>query len=105
MESSSESGPTIDERLETLEHAMDRLKLQADNQDHRVQESKVAGEQLKELIKKFRADLSASLEKMEEFEEEVRTDFKDTTNIHGDLGKRVNDLEQAVSTILAKLDK
>ena len=109
MESSSDSGPTIDERLDTLEHAMDRLKLQTDSQDQWLQETKVAGEQswnlLNEDIKKLRADLSASLENMEEFKEDVQTDFKDNANTHGDFGKRICALEQSGNKLLAKMDK
>ena len=88
---------------------MDRLKLQIDIQDQRLQETKVAGEQswnlLNEDIKKLRADLSASLENMEEFKEDVQTDFKDNANTHGDFGKRICALEQLVNKLLVKMDK
>ena len=60
---------------------------------------------LNEDIRKPRADLSASLENMEEFKEDVHTDFKDIANTHGDFGKRLSALEQSVNKLLAKMDK
>ena len=33
----SDSGPTVEERLDTLENAMDRLRIQANNQDQHLQ--------------------------------------------------------------------
>ena len=104
--SSSESGPTIEERLDTLEHAMDRLKIQADNQDQRLQETTVAGEKswnrLNEDLRKLQADHLAALE---EIKEDVHTSLKDVANVHGEFGNRINALELAVNKLIEKLDK
>ena len=107
--SSSESGSTVEERLDTLEHAMDRIKIQAGNQDQRLQETTVAGEKswnrLNEDLRKLRADHSASSENLQEFKDETHTSFKDVANLHGDFGNLLSALEKAVSKLIAKLDK
>ena len=107
--SSSESGPSVEDRIESLETSMGRLKARLDSQDKRMQATSQAGEQtwdiLNEDIRKLREDHSASSENLEDFKEEVRTGFKDAANTHGDFGKRISALEIAVSKLIAKLDK
>ena len=102
-------GPTVEERLDTLENAMDRLRIQANNQDQRLQTTIEAGEKswnmLNEDLRKLHADLSAPLENLEEFKEGVFTSFKDVANAHRDFGNRISALEVAVNKLLAKMDK
>ena len=107
--SSSDSGPTVEERLDTLENAMDRLRGRANNQDQLLQSTIQAGEKswdiLNEDIRKLRADMSAPARNLEEFKESVHTSFKDVANTQGDFGNRIAALEVAVNMLLAKLDK
>ena len=88
---------------------MGRLRARLDNQDKLLQATSQAGEKtwdiLNEDIRKLREDHSASSENLENFQEEVRTGFKDAANIHGDFGKRISALETDVSKLIAKLDK
>ena len=95
MDSSSKSGPTVDERQDTLEHALDRLNIQVNNQDQGIQDSKSAGEQcwnqLNEDVKKLRPEILASIENLEDFKEEMRTDPKDIANAQGDFGQQLSD--------------
>ena len=107
--SSSESGPTAEERLDTLENAMGRLRARADRQDQALQLTIQDGEKswdlLNDDIRKLRADLSASSENLEDVKEEVHTGFKDVANTQGDFGNRLSALEKAVNKLFAKLDK
>ena len=105
----SDSGPTVEERLDTLENAMDRLRIQANNQDQRLQTTIEAGEKswnmLNGDLRKLRADLSAPSENLEEFKEGVFTSFKDVANAHRDFGNHISALEVVVNKLLAKMDK
>ena len=107
--SSSESGPTVEERIESLENTMGRLRARVDKQDKLLQATNQVGEQtwdiLNEDIRKLRADHSASIGNLEDFKEELHTSFKDVANTQGDFVKRISALETAVSKLLAKLDK
>ena len=88
---------------------MGRLRARLDNQDKLLQATNKAGEQtwdlLNEDIRKLRVDHSSSTENLDEFKEETRTNFKDVANTQGDFGKRISDLETAVSKLMAKLGK
>ena len=72
--------------------------------ENKLEESSKAGNKSWDLlnadIRKLREDHAASAEKMKDFKAEVRTGFKDEANVHGDFGKRLAALENAV----AKLD-
>jgi len=61
--SSSDSRPTVEDRLDTLENAMDKLRGRANNQDQLLQSTIQAGEKswdiLNEDIRKLSADISA----------------------------------------------
>ena len=107
--SSSESGLTVEERIESLENTMGRLRACVDKQDKLLQATNQVGEQawdiLNEDIKKLRVDHLASSENLQDFKEEVHIIFKDVANTHGDFGKRISALEKVVSNLMAKLDK
>ena len=107
--SSSDSGPTVEERLDTLENAMDRLRGRANNLDQLLQSTIQAGEKswdiLNEDIRKLRADMSDPARNLEDFKESVHTSFKDVDNTQGDFGNRLSALEKAVNKLLEKLDK
>ena len=107
--SSSDSRPTVEERLDTLENAMDRLRGRANNQDQLLQSTIQDGEKnwdiLNEDIRKLRADMSAPARNLEKFKESVHTSFKDVANTQGDFKNRIAALEVAVNKLLAKLDK
>ena len=107
--SSSSSGPSVEDRIDSLENTMGRLRARLDNQDKLLQATSKAGEQTWDLlnkdIRKLQADHSSSTENLEDFKEETRTSFKDAANIQGDFGKRISALETAVSKLMAKLGK
>ena len=107
--SSSDSGLSVEERIESLENSMGRLRASVDKQDKLLQASNQAGEQtwdiLNEDIRKLRADHMASTENLEDFKEETQTSFKDVANTKGDFGKRISALETVVSNLMAKLGK
>ena len=89
--SSSGSGPSVEDRIDSLETSMGRLRARLDSQDKRLQATSQAGEKtwdiLNEDIRKLREDHSASSKNLENFKDEVRTGFKDAANTHGDFGK------------------
>ena len=105
----SSSGPSVEDRIDSLETSMGRLKARLDSQDKKLEEASQAGNKswdlLNEDIKKLREHQAASSERMEDFKDEVRTGFKDAANTHGDFGKRISDLETAVAKLAAKLNK
>ena len=82
--SSLDTGLIVEERLDSLENAMGRLRTRVDKQDKLLQATNQAGEQtwdiLNEDIRKLRADHSTSTENLEDFKEEVHTSFKDVSN-------------------------
>ena len=50
-------------------------------------------------LRKLREDHTASAAKMKSFKDEVRSGFKDEANVHGDFGKRLAALENAVEKL------
>ena len=87
---------------------MGRLRAKLDDQDKKLQVVTKAGEQSWDLLNKdlrqLRADLSASIDKLKDFKDEMRTGFKDVAITHGDFGNRITALETAVAKLKAKLD-
>lgn len=104
--SSSLSCPTVEERLESMEQAIDRLKCQSDNQDRSLQETRVSEEQkcktLNDDLQKLKEDHSSALE---DLKEDVHVSVKDAANVHGDFGNRISALERAVFKLIEKLEK
>jgi len=107
--SSSDSGLSVEERLDALETALGRLRARADRQDQKLQATIQAGEQswdlLNEDIRKLREEISVSSGNIEDFKEDVQTSFKDAANRHGNFGNRICTLEKAVNKLIAKVDK
>ena len=97
----------VDEILDSLEHSLDSLNIQEDNQDQRIQDSKSAGEQcwnqLNEDVKKLRSEISASIGKLDDFKDEMRSDPKDIAKAQGDFGQGLSDLEQAINKSLRSI--
>ena len=50
-------------------------------------------------LRKLREEQAGTAGKMKNFKAEVRTGFKDEANFHGDFGKRLAALEDAVSKL------
>ena len=107
--SSTSSGLSVESRIAALETSMGRLRGRLESQDKKLEEASQAGNKswdlLNEDIRKLREDQVASAERMEDFKVEVHTGFKDAANTHGDLGKRISDLENVVGKLAAKLNK
>ena len=107
--SSSESGPSVEDRMEALESALSRLRARVDQQNKQLQDNIKAGERawdiLNEDIRKLRDDLSSTAGSVEDLKEDTQTEFKDEAIVHGNFGNRICALEEAISRIQAKIDK
>ena len=109
MASSSESGPTVEDKIVSLESSLGRLRARLDQQENLLKESNQAGEKAWDLInndlRKLRADHDSSKETLEEFKDEVQANLKDMANVHGNFGNRISSLESAMANLKAKLGK
>ena len=109
MASSSESGPTVEDKIVSLESSLGRLRGRLDQQENLLKESNQADEKAWDLInndlRKLRADHDSSKETLEEFKEEAQANFKDVANVHGNFGNRISSLESAMANLKANLGK
>ena len=107
--SSTSSGLSIEAHLDALESEIGRLRRRIDRQDQQINTNSQASDQswnlLNEDIRKIRVEVSASAENVEDLKDEIQTSFKDAANTHGNLGKRICDLEKQVSNLIAKMNK
>ena len=107
--STSDSGPSVEAKIDSLETSLGRLRAHLERQDKLLQEANQAGEKawdlINEDIRKLRADHAASTENLENFEEESHTNFKDVANVHGDFGNRISTLESTIANLKAKMGK
>jgi len=108
MGSCSSSDPSVEELLTKIQHAMDRLKLQSEDQGKLLLSKAASGDKSWALLNKdlrtLREELSASKDSMVDFKDEVYAQIKDVANTHGDFGNPICTLELAVSKLLAILD-
>ena len=109
MDSSSDSGPTVEDKIVSLETSLERLWAYLDQQENLLKESNQAGEKAWDLInnelRKLRADHDSSKENLENFKEEAQANFKDVANVHGNFGNQISSLESAMANLKANLGK
>ena len=109
MASSSETGSTVEEKLESLETSLGRLRARLDHHDKTLKESnqarEIAWNLINEDLRKLRADHEDSNEKLGNLKEETQTNFKDNANVHGNFGNRINALESAIANLQTKMGK
>lgn len=107
--SSTSSGLSIEARLDALETEMGRLRRRIDRQDQQIVSNSQATDQswnlLSDDIRKIREVVTASAENVDDLKDEVQVSFKDAASTHGNMGKRICELEKQVSNLIAKMNK
>ena len=103
-DSSSSSGLFVEARLQEVESALGRIRGSMSGLEKSLDDSNKAANKSWDLLnadlRKLREDQAGTAGKMKSFKAEVRAGFKDEANVHGDFGRRLVALEEAV----AKLD-
>ena len=103
-DSSSSSGLSVEARLQEVESSLGRIRGRMSGLEKSMDDSNKVANKAWDLLnadlRKLREDQAGNAGKMKSLKAEMRAGFKDDANVHGDFGRRLVALEEAV----AKLD-